>query len=185
MLSPATPPSQLSTKSLVPSTFHVWPLVQSPWSSLKSPSPELSTPFQSVLLDTKFDFVEGSNAVLKSHWWILFWACPVIYIFLPSLLKLIPVPSFSCVWTAKESEAPACVAAVSEFAEAPLETDNVLFSSTVAVLFAADGALIPDIVIVIVAVSFAVSPSLSVKVYVKTSVTVSPVSSVLISSFAA
>ena len=66
-----------------------------------------------------------------------------------------------------------------------METDNVLFSSTVAVLFAADGALIPDIVIVIVAVSFAVSPSLSVKVYVKTSVTVSPVSSVLISSFAA
>ena len=94
-----------------------------------------------------------------------------------------PVPSFSCEWTAKESPAPACVAAVKGFGSA-LETDIVLFSFTVAELFSAVGAFTPTIVIVIVAVSFEVSLSLSVKVYVKTSVTVSPESRLEISEFA-
>jgi len=80
------------------------------------------------------------------------------------LLKLIPVPSFSCEWTAKESPAPACVAAVSEFEDAPSETDIVLFSSTVAELFSAVGAFTPTIVIVIVAVVLEVSLSSSVNV---------------------
>ena len=107
------------------------------------------------------DFVDGSNAVLKSHWWILLFWSPVINIFLPSVLKLIPVPWVSWFLTASLAM---CDAAATEFEDAPSEIDMVLFSSTVAVLFSAVGALTPTIVMVIVAVVLDVSLSSSVNV---------------------
>ena len=91
-------------------------------------------------------------------------AIPVINIFFPSALKLIPDPLFSCCLRAVLSAESWAAGVTDKFDDAPSEIEIVLFSSTVAVLFSAVGALTPTIVIVIVAVVLDVSLSSSVKV---------------------
>ena len=128
--------------------------------------------------------VDTSNAAVKAYSWIWLFSNPVRNIFMPSVLKLTPDPKLSWFLTCALSSSSLVALVIESFAAASFATVILLFSSTVAVLSSAVGADTPTIVIVIVAVVSAVSVSSSVSVYVKTSVTVNPESSVAIFEFA-